>query len=60
MAAADDRLLLTHDVTTVTHYAYERVGAGRRMPGVVEVSRSRQSKQGRQGTTEPPIQLSMY
>jgi Domain of unknown function (DUF5615) len=38
-AAADDRLLLTHDVTTVTHYAYERVGAGRRMPGVVEVSR---------------------
>jgi Domain of unknown function (DUF5615) len=32
-AAAHDRLLLTHDVTTVTHYAYERVGAGRRMPG---------------------------
>ena len=38
-AAAEDRLLLTHDVTTITHYAFQRVAAGLRMPGVVEVSR---------------------
>ncbi len=38
-AAAEDRLLLTHDAATVTRYAYERVVAGLQMPGVVEVSR---------------------
>jgi hypothetical protein len=32
--------LLTHDVTTMTHYAYERVKAGKSMPGVFEVSRA--------------------
>jgi hypothetical protein len=31
---------LTHDVTTITKYAYERVSAGKRMPGVFEISRS--------------------
>jgi len=39
-AAAEGRLLLTHDVTTLTRYAYDRVRAGQRLPGVVEVSRS--------------------
>lgn len=38
-AANEDRVLLTHDVTTVTKYAYERVEAGKYMPGVIEVSR---------------------
>lgn len=38
-AANEDRILLTHDVTTITKYAYERVGAGKYMPGVIEVSR---------------------
>lgn len=38
-AAEDGRLLLTHDVKTVTRYAYERVAAGLPMPGVVEVPR---------------------
>ena len=38
-AANEDRILLTHDVTTITKYAYERVDAGKYMPGVVEVSR---------------------
>jgi hypothetical protein len=33
------RILLTHDVKTITRYAYERVARGERMPGVVEVSR---------------------
>ena len=37
-AAEEGRLLLTHDVTTVTRFAYERVRAGLPMPGVVEVS----------------------
>lgn len=38
-AAQEQRVLLTHDVTTVTHYAYERTGRGEHMPGVVEVTR---------------------
>ena len=39
-AARARRILLTHDVSTITHYAYERVRAGKTMPGVVEVSRA--------------------
>jgi hypothetical protein len=39
-AAQTSRILLTHDVATITHYAYERVRAGRPMPGVFEVSRT--------------------
>ncbi len=38
-AAADVRVLLTHDVTTITKYAYARVVAGEAMPGVFEISR---------------------
>jgi len=38
-AAQEGRVLLTHDVSTITMYAYERVRAGRPMPGVFEVSR---------------------
>jgi hypothetical protein len=37
-AAQEERVLLTHDVSTVTHHAYERVRTGKRMPGVFEVS----------------------
>jgi hypothetical protein len=33
-AAKEGRLLLTHDVTTMTQYVYERIEAGRSMPGV--------------------------
>ena len=40
MAAQERRILLTHDVATMTRYAYERVRAGRPMPGVCEVSRA--------------------
>ncbi len=39
-AAHTGRILLTHDVKTITHYAFERVRAGLRMPGVFEVSRT--------------------
>ena len=39
-AAQEGRVLLTHDVSTITHYAYQRVRAGQRMPGVFEVSRA--------------------
>lgn len=39
-AARTQRVLLTHDVVTLTHYAYERVRAGQPMPGVFEVSRN--------------------
>jgi Domain of unknown function (DUF5615) len=34
------RVLLTHDVTTMTRYAYERVQGDQPMPGVFEVSRA--------------------
>lgn len=36
-AAQQGRLLLTHDVATVTAFAYERVRTGLPMPGVFEV-----------------------
>jgi hypothetical protein len=39
-AAREGRVLLTHDVTTMTRHAYERVRAGQPMPGVFEVSRA--------------------
>jgi len=38
-AAQAGRVLLTHDVTTMTRYAYDRVRAGKSMPGVFEVGR---------------------
>lgn len=38
-AAQEGRVLLTHDVETLTFYAYERVRNGQVMPGVFEVSR---------------------
>ena len=39
-AAQQGRVLITHDVSTVTAHAYARVAAGRKMPGVFEVPRS--------------------
>jgi hypothetical protein len=39
-AAQEGRVLLTHDVSTITKYAYERVRAGQSMPGVFEVGRN--------------------
>jgi len=39
-AAEENRVLLTHDVTTLTKYAYARIEAGLPMPGVFEVSQS--------------------
>jgi hypothetical protein len=39
-AAGQGRVLLTHDVSTMTRYAYDRVRAGLPMPGVFEVSRA--------------------
>jgi hypothetical protein len=38
-AAQEGRVLLTHDVSTITKYAYERVRAGQPMTGVFEVGR---------------------
>jgi hypothetical protein len=38
-AAQEGRVLLTHDVSTITHSAYERVREDKPMPGVFEVSR---------------------
>ena len=39
-AAHEGRVLLTHDVSTITRYAYERVKRGQAMPGVFEVNRA--------------------
>jgi hypothetical protein len=37
-AASEGRVLLSHDVNTLTAFAYERVAQGLLMPGVFEVS----------------------
>ena len=39
-AATEDRVLLTHDVSTMTAFAYQRVREGKPLPGVVEVPQS--------------------
>jgi predicted nuclease of predicted toxin-antitoxin system len=36
-AAQEGYVLLTHDVATITRYAYDRVRQGQAMPGVIEV-----------------------
>lgn len=36
-AAEHGRILITHDVNTVTHFAFERVAAGLPLPGVIIV-----------------------
>lgn len=41
-AAEENRILLTHDVATVTRFAYERAAQGLSMPGVIEVSTNAQ------------------
>ena len=38
-SAQEGRILLTHDVATITHFAYERIRAEKPMPGVFEVRR---------------------
>ncbi len=36
-AADESRILLTHDVATITNFAYQRVAKALPMPGVVEI-----------------------
>lgn len=36
-AANEGRILLTHDVATITRYAYERLAQNLSMPGVIEI-----------------------
>jgi predicted nuclease of predicted toxin-antitoxin system len=36
-AAQEGRVLLTHDVNTITKFAYERLSTGLSMPGVIEI-----------------------
>ena len=36
-SAQENRILLTHDVNTITRYAYERITKNQSMPGVIEV-----------------------
>ena len=36
-AASEGRVLLSHDVTTLTEFAYERAAQGMPMPGVFQV-----------------------
>lgn len=38
--AREGRILLTHDVATITRHAYDRVREGKSMPGVFEVGRN--------------------
>ena len=39
-AAQEGRVLLTHDVSPITRYTYDRARAGQSMPGVFEISRA--------------------
>jgi hypothetical protein len=39
-ASREERVLLTHDVSTMTRHVYERAREGKPMPGVFEVSRN--------------------
>ena len=39
-AAAEDRIVLTHDVSTLIATAFERIMAGMAMPGVIAVAQS--------------------
>jgi hypothetical protein len=39
-AEQEDRVILTHDVRTFSGFAYQRIAAGHRMPGVFEVGQS--------------------
>lgn len=39
-AAESGRIVVTHDASTMTRYCYERVAAGKAMPGVFEVPQS--------------------
>lgn len=39
-AAKENRILLTHDVATITRYAYERIAKSLNMPGVIEITAS--------------------
>lgn len=36
-AARERRVLMTHDINTIPHFAYQRVAAGASMPGIFEV-----------------------
>ena len=38
--AKEQRILLTHDIKTMTKYGYERVRQGLSMPGVIEIKAS--------------------
>lgn len=39
MGGTEGRILITHDVKTMSDFAYDRVRDGKPMPGVFEVSR---------------------
>ena len=39
-AAREGRVLISHDVATLTRHAYDRVAGGKRMPGVFEAPRN--------------------
>jgi hypothetical protein len=39
-ASQESRVLLTHDVSTMTSHAYARIRAGKRVAGIIEVPQS--------------------
>ena len=44
-AARAGRVVLTHDVATMTRFAFDRVEAGEAMPGLIEVGRAVATRQ---------------
>ena len=39
-AAANDRVVVTHDAKTMPNFAYDRLAAGRRVPGLIAIRTS--------------------
>lgn len=55
-AAEEDRVLLTHDVTTLTRHALERIARGQSMPGVIAVhQRCRSAPSSMTWCSWPPV-----
>ena len=42
-ATKEDRILLTHDVRTMSGFAYERIEAGLPLPGIIEINKQKVS-----------------
>ena len=52
-ASKENRILLTHDVSTITKYAYERIANSQSVPGVFEINPKIKTGTPAPSNTEP-------